>query len=109
MDHHVPRAITDGLRARGIDVLTTEVDGTKEYEDDALLERALELQRILFTRDRDFLKEASYRQRNGIEFFGVVYAHQLEVSIKECINDLEIICSAATMQDILNNTIYLPL
>lgn len=33
MDHHVARAITDGLRARGLDVLTAEEDGTKEYED----------------------------------------------------------------------------
>jgi len=29
--------------------------------------------------------------------------------VEECINDLEIVCSAATLQDILNNTIYLPL
>src|SRR5437016_10765652 len=102
MDHHVARAITDGLRARGIDTLTAEQDGTREYPDSKLLERATALQRILFTRDRDFLKEASYRQRNGIDFYCVVYAHQLEVSIRECIDDLIIICSASTQQDILN-------
>jgi len=26
MDHHVPRAITEGLRLRGVDVLTAEDD-----------------------------------------------------------------------------------
>jgi len=109
MDHHVARAITDGLRARGIDTLTTEQDGAKEYPDSKLLDRAAALQRILFTRDRDFLKEVSYRQRNGINFYCVVYAHQLEVSIRECIEDLTIICAASTPQDILNQLIYLPL
>ena len=33
MDHHVPAAITDGLRSRGVDVLTAFEDGTAEFED----------------------------------------------------------------------------
>ena len=38
MDHHVQGAITRGLRARGIDVLTAEEDGTKRWPDDRLLD-----------------------------------------------------------------------
>ncbi len=49
MDHHVPRAITTGLRLRGIDVLTAHEDGTAEMEDPALLTRATKLGRALFT------------------------------------------------------------
>ena len=30
MDQHVPLAITEGLRARGVDVLTCYEDGTSE-------------------------------------------------------------------------------
>ena len=30
MDHHVPAAITEGLRSRGIDVLTAFEDGHAE-------------------------------------------------------------------------------
>ena len=30
MDHHVPRAITMGLRLRGVDVLTAYEDGANE-------------------------------------------------------------------------------
>ena len=33
MDHHVPRAITNGLRLRGVDVLTANEDGASELLD----------------------------------------------------------------------------
>jgi hypothetical protein len=42
MDHHVPRAITVGLRLRGVDVLTAYEDGANELDDPALLDRASE-------------------------------------------------------------------
>jgi hypothetical protein len=33
MDHHIHRSITEGLRGRGIDVLTAFEDGKEEEED----------------------------------------------------------------------------
>jgi len=56
MDHHVPSAITNGLRLRGVDVLTAHEDGTQRLEDPALLDRAGALGRVLFTRDDDFFE-----------------------------------------------------
>ncbi|MCB9079283.1 MAG: DUF5615 family PIN-like protein [Anaerolineaceae bacterium] len=109
MDQHVPRAISVGLRLRGVDVLTAYEDGASEFADPALLDRAGELERILFTRDDDLLAEAARRQIDGINFAGVVYAHQLRVSIGTCIEDLEIIAKAGELEDLLNGVIYLPL
>jgi rRNA-processing protein FCF1 len=109
MDQHVPRAITVGLRLRGVDVLTTYEDGTSELADPALLDRASELGRVLFTRDDDLLAEAASRQRNGIPFGGVIYAHQLRVSIGTCVQDLEIIAKAGEPEDLINGVQYLPL
>ncbi|MBI4454815.1 MAG: DUF5615 family PIN-like protein [Acidobacteria bacterium] len=43
MDVHVRWAITDGLRRRGIDVLTVQEDGAQQLDDPALLDRAMEL------------------------------------------------------------------
>ena len=40
MDVHVPSAVTEGLRRRGVDVLTSQEDGTREAKDEALLLRA---------------------------------------------------------------------
>jgi predicted nuclease of predicted toxin-antitoxin system len=85
MDHKVPRAITTGLRLRGIDVLTAFEDGASELDDSALLNRASELDRVLFTRDDDLLVEAANRQKDGVPISGLVYAHQLRVSIGVCV------------------------
>ena len=109
MDHHVPRAITLGLRLRGVDVLIAYEDRTSELEDPALLDRAGELGRVLFTRDDDLLAEATQRQRTGILFCGVIYAHQLRVSIGRCVQDLEIIAKAGDPEDLMNGVMFLPL
>lgn len=109
MDHHVPRAITVGLRLRGVDVLTALEDNTSELDDSHLLDRASELGRVLFTRDDDLLAEAARRQKEGISFHGVIYAHQLRVSIGTCIRDLEIIAKAGEPEDLANGVVFLPL
>lgn len=59
MDQHIPRAITVGLRLRGADVLTAYEDGASELDDSALLDRAGESGRVLFTQDDDLLVEAA--------------------------------------------------
>jgi hypothetical protein len=40
MDHHVPKAITTGLRLREVNVITCYEDGTDQLDDDLLLQRA---------------------------------------------------------------------
>lgn len=109
MDQHVPRAITMGLRLRGVDVLTAYEDGRSDLDDPALLDRANELQRVLFTRDDDLLIEATHRQRAEIPFGGVIYAHQLRVSIGKCVEDLELIAQVGEVEDLMNGVKFLPL
>jgi Domain of unknown function (DUF5615) len=108
-DVHVPGAITDGLRLRGVDVLTAQEDGTAEFEGPGLLDRSTELERILVTQDEDFLKEATRRHRAGEAFFGIVYAHQLYVTIGECVADLEIIAKDSEPQEWIGRVEHLPL
>ena len=109
MNQHVPRAITVGLRLRGVDVITAYEDGASEMDDSELLDRAGELGRVLFTQDDDLLAEAAKRQREGILFRGVIYAHQLRVSIGTCVHDLEIIAKAGEPEDLSNRVQFLPL
>lgn len=108
MDHHIPRAITTSLRHRDIEVITAFEDSTHEWEDARLLDRAFEIAHVLFTRDDDLLAESAYRQREGISFYGVIYAHQLHVSISRCIRDLEFIATAGDPDDVVNQVLYLP-
>ena len=67
MDHHVPRAITIGLRIHGVDVITSHEDAAGNLADSALLDRAGKLGRVLFTRDDDLVVEAVRRHKSGIE------------------------------------------
>ena len=109
MDVHVPAVITRTLLARGVDVLTAQADGTVRLNDAAMLDRAGRLERVLFTRDDDFLAEAASRQRDGASFPGVIYAHQLRVTIGQCVQDLELIGKCCDSADLANRVEHLPL
>ncbi|MFA0741505.1 MAG: hypothetical protein DFNUSKGM_001616 [Candidatus Fervidibacter sacchari] len=109
MDEHVPRAITEGLRLRGVDVLTAQEDNRRRASDPELLDRAAELGRILFTQDSDLLREAKRRQRTGKFFADIIYAHPLKVTIGECIEDLTLLAKVGEPEDFANQVIFLPL
>jgi len=109
MDVNVRSEITRQLRARGVDVLISEEDGTREFSDSDLLDRATSLGRLLFTRDADLLAEAGMRQRSGVTFSGVIYAHQLLVTIGQCVAELELIAKLGHRAEWVNRVEYLPL
>jgi predicted nuclease of predicted toxin-antitoxin system len=109
MDVHVPSAITDQLRLRWVDVLTAQEDGRRKLSDPDLLDRASELDRIFFTQDFGLPREASLRQRMGGDFVGVVYAHQIRVTVRQCVEDLELIAKAGKPAKWINRVEYLPL
>jgi hypothetical protein len=109
MDAHVRGAVTRGLRERGIDVLTAQEDGTDALDDPDLLDRATLLGRLLFTQDEDLLAEGARRQAQGVDFVGVVYAHQLKVPIGQCIEHLEIIAVIGEPEEFVNRVEFLPL
>lgn len=109
MDEHIHSAITIGLRLRDVDVLTVQEDHRTGASDLLILERAMELQRVIFTQDQDFLIEANRRQIEGIPFFGVIYGHRRVVTIGDCIRDLEILAKVSDPEDLANSVQYLPL
>lgn len=109
MDVHIPRAVTEGLRLRGVDVLTAQEDGRRRVADPDLLDRATQLQRVLFSQDDDLLAEAHIRQSADIPFAGVIYAHQLKINIGQCVRDLELIAKASTLVELANRVEYIPL
>jgi hypothetical protein len=109
MDVHVPRAVTEQLRLRGVDVRTAQEDETTEYEDAELLARALALGRVVFSQDQDFLVIAAQWQAAGLVFAGIVFAEQRRLSIGQCVADLELIGIAANPEDIANTLVRLPL
>ncbi|MFA6544441.1 MAG: DUF5615 family PIN-like protein [Limisphaerales bacterium] len=108
-DQHVPSAIARSLRLRGVEVLTAYEDGADEFEDEAVLARATALGRVLFTQDEDLLAIAHRHQAEALPFSGVVYAHQLCVSVGRCVTDLELIANASSSAEMANHVEFLPL
>ena len=109
MDHHVHAAITEGLRRRGVDVITAHEDGAAEFEDERLLQRATQRSRVLFSQDKDLLILTHQWLQAGIEFSGLVYTHQLSVTIGQAVRDLELIAKAFGPEDMLNHIVFIPL
>ena len=109
MDEHVSRAVTVGLRRRGLDVLTVQEDGRTGATDEVILDRATELGRVLFSQDDDLLVEANRRQKTILPFSGVIYGHQLHLTIGDAIEDLEIVAKATTTEELTNQVLFLPL
>jgi predicted nuclease of predicted toxin-antitoxin system len=85
-DEHIPSAVVEGLRRRGIDVLTTSEAGMLGALDEAQLTLATEHERVIFTQDDDFLK----LHAGGIEHSGIIYVHQGEL-ISSMVRDLHFI------------------
>lgn len=106
MDVHVRRAVTTALRLRSIDVLTAQEDGSAELADDALLRRATELGRVLVSQDEDLRARWSSEHK---DFSGIIYAHQLRITIGQMVEDLELVASATSQEEWLGRIEYLPL
>jgi predicted nuclease of predicted toxin-antitoxin system len=108
LDHQVNAAITDGLRRRGVDVITCAEDGTELADDDQVLNRATQLDRAIFTQDDDFLALARQWRKDGREFAGVIYSHQLKITIGQAVRDLELISKVMEPADMRNRVEFLP-
>jgi hypothetical protein len=109
MDVHVPSVITESLRRRGIDVLTSQEDGTREADDESLLQRATDLGRIIFSQDADILRIANEWQTRGRSFAGVIFAHQQRIGIGPLVRDLELIAQCCTARELADHVFFLPL
>jgi hypothetical protein len=108
-DVHVDHAIAGQLRLREVDVLTAQDDGADRLADEVLLERASQLGRPIVTHDIQFHPMTESWQLLGRPFCGLIFAHQLKVSIGQCVHDLELIAKATDAEDWVSAVVRLPL
>jgi hypothetical protein len=102
MDEHVPRAVTDGLRRRGVDVLTARVAGMVEAEDERHLAFALHEGRVIVTQDADFLRLHAAGHPHG----GIVYAPQ-QTPIGTIVRGLMLIHDVLAPEDMASHVEFL--
>lgn len=108
MDVHVPYAITEQLRLRGVDVLTAQDDDAIELQDVNLLERARMMPRVVFTQDARFRAMAEQMIREHKPFAGLIFGPMIGVSIGEYVETLQLIAEATEMSEWENRVEYLP-
>lgn len=97
------------LRLRQVDVLTAQDDGTTRLTDELLLEHASKSGRPLVTHDIRFHALAQNWLVQGRPFCGLIFGHLMQVSIGQCVKDLEIIAKATDPQDWDSTIVRLPL
>jgi predicted nuclease of predicted toxin-antitoxin system len=70
-DEHVHAAIVNGLRLRGMDVVTVQERGQGAVDDDILLATATAEGRMMLTNDKDFLRIHSAWMAAGKSHAGI--------------------------------------
>jgi hypothetical protein len=107
-DHNVNQAISQGLRLRGLDVLTAFEDAAHRLSDRDLLDRATALDRVLVSSDVDLVIEARRRQRDGVTFAGVLFLPQA-LAVGRCVEQLELLAEAGAAQELVDSLMFFPL
>ncbi|MGB3586204.1 MAG: DUF5615 family PIN-like protein [Tunicatimonas sp.] len=101
-DEHCAHAIAEGLKRRGVDVLTTYAADMLGASDEEQLNLASKEGRVVFTQDNDFLK----MHAAGSNHFGIVYAEQGK-SIGAIIRGLMLIYEVLDQNDMKNHIEFL--
>ncbi len=105
-DVHIPRALVEGLRGRGMDVLTAIEDGTDLFDDQELLQRSASLGRVLLTQDTDFFSITDDWRKSDQRFVCViVLMFRRNRPNEQFLDDVELVLRAA---DISNQVFVLP-
>jgi hypothetical protein len=102
-DEHIPYQMVEGLRRRGIDVVTVQQIGLRAALDEVILEMARQQGRVLYTNDTDFLRHHAA----GIHHAGIFYHHSLTHSIGEAIRVVALACEVLSMDETRNRVEFL--
>lgn len=101
-DEHVSRAVINGLRQRGVDVLSVPEAHRIGTADNEQLAFALAEGRVLLTYDTDYLA----LHAAGVSHAGIVYANQY-TPVREVIRGLMLIYQALDSAEMTGQVEYL--
>lgn len=102
MDEHVSKAVTEGLRRRGVDVVTVQELGLQGATDIQHLKRASQEGRLIVTQDADFLRLHAAGESHG----GIVYAPQ-EMPARDILRSLKLIHDVLTPLEMVQHVEFL--
>ena len=99
LDEHIPKAVAEGLRRRGIDVLTMQDAGRMGDPDRKQLAFAVMKRRVLVTFDDDFLA----LDAAGAPHSGIVFSQAGRRSVGELIENLVLIANVIEPEEMRNH------
>lgn len=106
-DECVDGRIVNGLRRRGIDIVTVADEGCLGAPDAAHLQRASTLERVIMTADQDFLRLAHETVTRGAHHPGVVYILPA-TPIGEAIRSITKLCLVMTPEAMIDWIEWIP-
>jgi len=101
-DENIERSIVEGLRRRNINIVSARELGHLGKSDEFHIKKASEINAVILTHDIDFLKIAKNVVHNGI-----VFSHSKNVSVGECIREVELIVNILKDKDMENHIEFL--
>jgi hypothetical protein len=102
LDEHIHGAVAEGLRHRGMDVLTVQEADRAGLSDSEQLAFALAAHRVVVTMDSDFLDLAT----QGIPHAGIAYANRKR-SVGDLIASLMLVHDVLSPGEMLDHVEYL--
>jgi uncharacterized protein with PIN domain len=102
LDEHIHSAVAEGLRRRGVNVLTVQEAGNTGLSDREQLAIALSEERVMVTMDSDFLTLAV----EGVSHAGIGYASPRR-TIGELISALMLLYGVLTSGEMADHVEYL--
>lgn len=102
LDEQIPSAVRDGLRRRGVDLLTTQEADMRGATDEELLVHALEQGRVMLTQDADFLR----LHASGTRHAGIIYAPQ-QTPVGKIIHGVMLIVEVLMAEEMANHIEFL--
>lgn len=99
LDEHIPKGVIEGLRRRGVDVLTVQEADRSGDSDEKQLAFATREGRVLVTFDDDFLR----LDASGIPHTGVVFSQTGRRTVGELIESLMLIANVIESNEMKNH------
>lgn len=103
----VPVAVAAGLQRRGVEAFSARDTGNLGLSDEAQFAYATAQGMVLFTHDTDFIQLAHQRTAAGQDHGGIIYVHQNNLSIGDCIRRLKEIADILEPADLRNHIEFL--
>lgn len=102
LDESVNIAVVNGLRRRGIEVVSAAEVHNLGLSDDAQLKYAVNNDLVIVTHDADFLSIAI-----NLEHKGIAYAHLQKYRIGDLIRKLKLLWEISNQKEMLNHVEFL--